>query len=306
MIETPKDRHLPSLYQSANQSSLSAQRTYLCFQICHLSSLILGSVTAMTIPLVPATYLTWLYGGMAIIFTVGVILTLISHSLRNDKIWFDCRAIAESTKTAAWRFMMKAAPFEDNGMANQQFTSKLREIREARSSNPKHLAGNLNASAQAISDFMNNVRAKDLDDRKTFYIESRLRDQKAWYSKKANCNSRNESCWFWTTTMFQILAVVLAIVQATSGGFPVNVLPFLVTCAASAVAWSQMRRHGELAQTYSLAAQELGEQEAIAINLTEEADFLSFVEQVEETISREHIMWCARRNTVISPTNKGV
>ena len=66
-----------------------------------------------------------------------------------------------------------------------------------------------------------------------------------------------------------------------------------------------MKRYGELAQTYSLAAQELGDQETIASDTTEEADFLALVEQVEETISREHTMWCARRDVIIRPTDKG-
>ena len=105
--------------------------------------------------------------------------------------------------------------------------------------------------------------------------------------------------------VLQILAVVFAIIWAASSSLPVNMVPLLMTCAASAIAWSQIKRYGELAQTYSLASQELGDQEAIASDITEEADFLALVEQVEETISREHTMWCARRDVVISPTNKG-
>ena len=57
-----------------------------------------------------------------------------------------------------------------------------------------------------------------------------------------------------------------------------------------------MKRHNELAQTYGLAAQELEELESITVSLTEEGKFLQIVEQVEEAISREHTMWCARRD----------
>ena len=59
-----------------------------------------------------------------------------------------------------------------------------------------------------------------------------------------------------------------------------------------------MKRYSELAQSYFLAAQELGDQEAIASNIMKEDDFLALVEQVEETISREHTMWCARRDVI--------
>ena len=297
-----EDWHFPSLYQSAGQASLSAQQLYLLFQRCHLGLLIFGSCVAVIIPIVPAT---WLYSVLAVTLVVAVIITQVSRSRRDDKIWFDCRAISESTKTASWRFMMKVTPFEDDDTAKDQLISIIREIREARPSSPKNLARSLEASDQIISVLMNAVRAKNLDERKTFYIELRLRDQKAWYSKKASYNSRNESCWSFVTIVLQTLAAVLAIVQAASSGFSVNVVPILMTCAASAIAWSQMKRYGELAQTYSLAAQELIEQEAIVSNITEEADFLALVEQVEETISREHTMWCARRDITIKPTSMG-
>ena len=62
-----------------------------------------------------------------------------------------------------------------------------------------------------------------------------------------------------------------------------------------------MKRHSELAQTYALAAQDLGELEAIAMDIAEEEEFLALVEQVEDTISREHTMWCARRDIVLKP-----
>ena len=319
MAETPKsqqeptaagvgpieDQHFPNLFQSADQASLSAQRLYLRLQKSHLGFLIVGSLVAAFAAMNPAVAVTWFYTALAILLVIGVILTWVTHSRRDDKVWFDCRAIAESAKTATWRYMMKAAAFEDDGTAKNQFVSKLREIREARPSSPRDLAKSLDANAQSISDFMNDVRTKSLEERKVFYLESRLRDQKGWYSKKANSNSSNESRWFWLTTGLQILAAILAIVEAASGGFQIAVVPILMTCAAAAVAWSQMKRNSELAQTYSLAAQELGEQEAIALDITEEPQFLALVEQIEGTISREHTMWCARRDTVIGPSNKG-
>ena len=318
MAETPKsqqeplaggfgpieDRHLPNLFQSADQSSRLAQRLYLRLQKSHLGFLIVGSLAAAFAAIIPAVAVTWFHTALAIILVVGVILTWVTHSRRDDKVWFDCRAIAESAKTAAWRYMMKAAPYEVDGTAKNQFVSKLREIREARPSSSKNLAMSLDANAQSISAFMNDVRIKSFEGRKAFYLESRLRDQKGWYSTKANFNSSNESHWFWLTTGLQLLAAVLAIVEAASGGVQIAVVPVLMTCAAAAVAWSQMKRHSELAQTYSLAAQELGEQEAIALDITEEPLFVALVEQVEETISREHTMWCARRDTAIVTSHK--
>ena len=300
-----EDLHFPSLYQSADQASLLAQRRYLRFYLLHLICLLLGSVGAALATIIPAVAATWTYIVLAIVLVIGVVLTWVSRVRRDDKVWFDCRAIAESTKTATWRFMMKAEPFKDDSRVMQAFIEKLRLIRKARPSCPKDLVESLDANAQSISDFMKGMRLNSLNERRNLYLESRLRDQKTWYLKKAKFNSRKESCWLWAVVTLQILAVAFAIVRVASSGFPVNVVPFMMTCAVSAIAWSQMKRYGELVQTYSLAAQELGEQESIASDIEEETGFLKLVEQVEETISREHTMWCARRDVVISPTDQG-
>ena len=298
-----EDRHFPALYQSADQASLSAQRRYLCLQKCHIGCLILGSVSAALATIVPVSTVKWPYIVLAIILVIGVVLTLVSHIRRDDKVWFDCRAIAESTKTATWRFMMKAAPFKEDNTAEQSFIERLKEIRKARPSSPKDLAHSLDPDAQALSKFMSDMRRKSVDERRDMYLESRLRDQKIWYSNKATFNSRKENCWFWTVVVLQVFAIVLAIIWAASSSLPVNVVPLLMTGAASAIAWSQMKRYSELTQSYSLAAQELGEQETIASNITKEDDLLALMEQVEETISREHTMWCARRDVLAGPTD---
>ena len=295
MTTSIEDQNFPGLYQSADQASISAQRRYLCLQKCHIGCLILGSIGAALVTIVPDEAVKWTYIVLAIVLVTGVILTWVSRVRRDNKVWFDCRAIAESTKTATWRFMMKAAPFKDDNIARESFIDQLQRIRKERHFSSHDLAQSLNANAQSISDFMDNVRQKPLNERQSLYLVSRLRDQKTWYYNKATCNSKEESCWFWVILTLQMFAIAFAIIQACSGGLPVNVVPLLMTCAASAIAWSQMKRYGELAQTYSLAAQELEDQEAIVSDITKEADFLALVEQVEETISREHTMWCVRR-----------
>ncbi len=295
---TIQDEHFPALYQNANQASLSAQQRYLCCQKFHIACLILGSFGAALATIVPDVSDRWIYIVLAIILVIGVILNLVSRVRRYDRVWFDCRAIAESTKTATWRYIMKATPFMDDSNANQSFVKQLQRIRDARPSSSKDLAQSLNANAQVVPSFMNKIREKSLDERRDLYLKARLRDQKNWYSENSRFNAGKEDCWFVTVTILQVLAVVLAIIWAASKSLPVNIVPVLMTCAASAIAWSKMKRYGELAQSYSLAAQELGDQEAIFSNVTTENDLLTLVEQVEETISREHTMWCARREVV--------
>ena len=216
---------------------------------------------------------------------------------RDDKVWFECRAVAESVKTATWRFMMKITPFEgDDSVAVRLFVETLKQIRESRpASVQKHLAKNLNSGTQPINGLMINTRHMDAGQRRNLYLKSRLNDQVAWYLRKARRNLNRESFWFWTIGVIQIFAITFAVVQVAFDGLPVNMIPLLMTCAASAVAWGQIKRYGELAQTYSLAAQELKEQETLATYAMKEEDFLELVESIEETISREHTLWRVRR-----------
>ena len=143
-----KDRNFPSLYQSADQASLSAQRRYLCLRKCHIGCLILGSAAAFA-TIFPVVAVKWTYIVLTIVLVIGVVLTWVSRVRRDDKVWFDCRAIAESTKTATWRFMMKAAPFKDDSTAKQSFIDQLRRIREERPFSPHDLAQSLDAKAQS-------------------------------------------------------------------------------------------------------------------------------------------------------------
>ena len=202
-----EERHFPSLYQSADQASLSAQRHYFRLQTGHVACLILGSAGAVLATILPVASVTWAYIVLAIVLAISIVFAWVSRERQYDRVWFDCRAIAESTKTATWRFMMKAAPFKDDSTARQSFIDQLRRIRKARPSSPKDLAQSLDENARLISCSMDSVRQKPLNERQKIYLKSRLLDQKIWYLNKAKFNSRKESFLFGAVLTLQILAV---------------------------------------------------------------------------------------------------
>jgi hypothetical protein len=304
-VLTMSNQDYPGLLQGADVAAASAQKTYFLLQRIYLGSLIVGGMIGILTSLLTGGGLAWTYTSMAIVLAVGLLVLWIGRSRQDDNAWFDCRAVAESVKTATWRFMMIAPPFQNHEAIDRRFVSELQEIRNARPECQNHLAGVAAASNPAITDFMRNARGSAFDNRKVFYIEQRLRDQKSWYSRKAELNARRGARWFWGTAGLQGIAVVVAIIQASTGGLGYNMVPVLTTCAAVVAAWNQMKRHDELKKTYALASQELSELEAIASNLASESDFPQFVEQVEEAISREHTMWCARRDVKLRLTGSG-
>jgi len=294
------DDSYPGLYRYADLASLAAQRTHVRFHKAHLGSLVLTSATGAITALNVAWLNTWLYTAMALVLTFGLVILWIMRASQDDKVWFDGRAVAESVKTATWRFMMKAPPFHEDGKAEEQFVAQLKEIREARPHLGKHIAAKQDADGLSITPFMREKRTGSLQDRRAFYVSDRLTDQKAWYARKAKLNADAGRRWFWIVTGLQMLAVALAVIQAVSGGMKINVVPVITTCAAAFAAWGQMKRHDELAQSYALATQELEELASLANGQTTDADFVQLVEQTENSVSREHTMWCARRDIHLS------
>lgn len=75
-----------------------------------------------------------LTGRTRLVLGVGLFSNFILHCRKCNEKWFNCRSIAESTQTAAWRFMMKASPFEDESTAEKTFSSKIEELRASRQS----------------------------------------------------------------------------------------------------------------------------------------------------------------------------
>lgn len=295
----------PSLYQCADMTSLKAQKTFLRLNKFYLWSLVFAAITGSLTTVGPQAVNRCLCTASATFLIVGLIILWVTRGRQDDKIWFDGRAVAESVKTAAWRFMMRVRPFHEDSNAERLFLDKLKEIREARPNLARDLAAVMSTSGSAITGFMKQKRSAPLDERRDFYVSNRVREQKSWYKKKAQSNAQASTKWFWVITVLQVVVVVLAIVQAASGGFGFNPIPIVTTCVAAIATWNQMKRHDELAQSYTLAAQELEELEALADNQISESDFSQFVEQVENSISREHTMWCARRNIHLSRNDGG-
>lgn len=244
----------------------------------------------------PAQSIVYLRLASVVVLTVGLAIWWVSRYKRFDKAWFDCRAIAESVKTTSWRYMVRYPPFHDDQSSEKEFVARLRKIRKERGMALQYSAEYEDNDAGEVTARMRNIRSLDLTARKKLYLDARLANQRQWYLGKAKENAAASKTWFWTVTFLQITAIVAAVGEAVLSTIPVSVVPLITTLAAVFVAWSQIKRHDELAQTYALAGHELRELETLATSIQTEDDLHALVEDTEETVSREHTLWCARRN----------
>jgi hypothetical protein len=291
---------LPALFRSADGAANTAHRQYSLITttnlILILVSAILGSlfVGGETTARETITVSMTIVG--AIVLSACVILTAVTQMLHLEQVWHDGRAVAESVKTLAWRYMMGCEPYSqrlDMTRAQNLFLSDLSSLLEARTSFASRLGGTP-ATMPQITSRMRDVRSLDLENRKKVYLTARLDDQVNWYANRAERSRKSSGRLFFFMIVSLIAAIIAAILIINWPGSPVNPIGFLVNLALAFLTWLERGRHEELAQSYGIAAQELGLiRERLAVVATDE-QLSEFVSDAEKAVSREHTLWLAR------------
>ena len=281
----------PALYRSANDGSNLAQRQFLSIIRWEYFLLFLVSVIAATRLLtgVSPLLITLILLALAGIFVYKVFK-------KKDQEWYQCRALAESVKTATWRFTMRAHPFGDADnieLPKSEFRNLLRDILKAN----KRIAESLHhADTLQVTNSMMEVRRRPLAERISYYVKNRIDDQRNWYAIKSSQNRKALRLWIAMTVGVYMAAAVS--LNADAIGLSAGTLAFepLIVLATSALGWIQMKRHGELIASYNLTVHEIGIIRIRSDALASEEDFSDFVNEAELAFSREHTQWVARRD----------
>jgi hypothetical protein len=290
------DDHLPALYRAANAASVSAQRAYLRLLRIDLVLLVCGAVLG-SVDVHQASLLLAIRILAVAVLVASLVVTVTIRQGEWEQRWYGGRAAAESVKTLTWRYMTQAEPF-DGAVAKEtegRFSEALRAVLAQREQLGGLRTGTLGAEPQ-ITDSMRAVRTAPLATRIAIYRDQRIIDQRQWYSGKAAASAKAEGYLFSAVIGAQFLAVVAGILLVAKPEYPVNGLSVFATSAAALLAWLQVKRHQELAQSYDVTAQELGFIESQLAHITTESDFRQFVSDAESAISREHTLWVARRD----------
>jgi hypothetical protein len=146
-----------------------------------------------------------------------------------------------------------------------------------------------------ISDKMLELRNLSLADRKKYYIQNRIEDQKKWYANKAEYNLQKYNFWFWIIIISQVASLISIVILIKKPNFNCNFVGLFTTVSASAISWLQLKQHQELKQAYTTATQELNFIVTLSEQATTEESFSKFVLDSENAVSREHTLWLAQR-----------
>jgi hypothetical protein len=284
----------PALFQSTDEAAIYTQRFYIMINLCYLITIILATIFKLFIP-----QSNFFSISSAFLFLAGLFLLIIILTKKSENKWYTCRTIAESVKTATWRFMMRAEPYKDSNNLNKvkaNFQKLLKNILEQNKEIADHIGGKRSANEQ-ITEKILDVRKLPVNERKEFYIKNRIDDQREWYSNKYSYNKKCNMFWFILVITFNIVAVILAIIQINN---PLNkYLPtdVFAVIAVSSLAWIQLKRYQELSSSFALAAHEIGTLKIMAEDVNTENDLSNFVINSENAFSREHTQWIAKRIT---------
>jgi hypothetical protein len=194
---------------------------------------------------------------------------------------------------AAWRYAMKAEPYDGSDQAAR--TLFIDDVRKILSDNKAAESAIASSDGRQITQAMEELRAKTLLERRTEYGRFRIENQLDWYRKKARFNKTRGERWVAVLAATQLLAIVCLLlkIRTPSHFWPTDVL---VAATGAGLAWVQTKRFQELAASYSLTVHDISLLQAKLSDARTDANFSLFVGDAENAFSREHIQWRARRD----------
>lgn len=274
---------LPALFESSDRTSLDGQRLYFRLTTGSLGLLVLAAVMSALDYHVAAIV-------AACAFLIAIIVRIALVALKPDRSWYEGRAAAESSKSLAWRYAVKGAPFSGSERDDALFAQRIRDTLTDLS----QISLAPTTAPSQITESMRQMRSLDLAERRVAYSQGRIADQRDWYSRRARFHQQRGCILFFATLVVEAVGGLAAILRAVSV-VDVDLFGMAAAITAAVVAWEQASQDTTIARAYVVAAQELASIADLIPAQTSEQQWTQFVDEAEEAISREHRLWRASR-----------
>ncbi|MER7752632.1 DUF4231 domain-containing protein [Kitasatospora sp. NPDC097643] len=289
---------LPELFWTADKASLDGQRETLRWYRGLIGMLVIAAVIG-SLPgpdhkgdsdVVPLF-------SVAAFLVAGYFWSRLRRSNPQGR-WYEARAAAESVKTLAWKYTVRARPFDGEADAPDVDRGYLLQVEDVLRAfeDPEIVPP---GTVPEITEEMRRQRAGSLTARRTLYLRTRVESQRTWYRSRAEACETQAVSWGLGIAALIIIGAAAAIAQAT-GALQVHVFGASSAAAAAVIAWTQLKQLRPLAAAYQLAAREL---ENVGNQLSDldlrapdaEARWARLAAEAEDAVSREHTTWRARR-----------
>ena len=286
----PQD--FPALYAAADKTARSGELRYVGLTSADLVLVVAAALFGGLSALGSEHDARWFAAGAAACLVAALLVRFANRSTQPNREWWDGRAVAETVKSATWRYVARVGPFS-GGDADKAFIDQLTDILDESRRQRAELQ-TTDDDAPQITETMQRLRALGANERRAVYLSDRVQDQIRWYSSRAKTHRQRASQWFWVGAAAQLVALAWAIARAAEP-MALNFVAFFSSVAAGGTAIAQVGRHDELARSYSYAAQELNLFKSLLERAKDDVAFAHLVEQTELAISREHTLWVAKR-----------
>jgi hypothetical protein len=290
---TLTSRGLPGLFHAADQASIEGQRRHLRLTAARLSLAVAAAMAgAVTVTLRGGSVNLAAFVSAGC-FVAALALEIVLLHDAPEKLWYDGRAIAESVKTLAWRYVAGGTPFGIQLSRRKADELLLRRFEELLRLLPSE--GLRPELAPPITPQMRLLREAPLGKRQEAYLRERILDQQRWYAARASRHRRSARRWQFALAAVEVAGVAAAIARAF-GAVHWDLAGIAAAMVGAGAAWLAVKQHGANASAYSLALHELALVRGKLEEVTSEREWASAVSDAEEAISREHTTWRASRS----------
>jgi len=145
---------------------------------------------------------------------------------------------------------------------------------------------------------MDEIRGMSLAERSQFYLDRRIKEQRAWYIKKAKFNKSAAKKWVLACAVTYGIAIILLVLRPIFPNWGFWPFEPLIVFASSIIGWTQIKKFNELTAAYTLTAHEIGIIQGRVEEADTEKEFSEFINEAELAFSREHTQWVARQNAL--------
>ncbi len=285
---------MPELFRVADSASQQGQRRSITLARWELLLLTAAAAAGSA----DGPVYAWL---AAVAYLATVCFAVVVSRQNPQGLWYEGRAAAESVKTLAWKFAVRADAYQPppttlpdaEGLYELQLRGILRAFRDSRAF-PQPTSGRAE-----VTETMRGLREQPLAVRREVYLRERVQVQHDWYQSKARYCTAASRLTGLLGIVLPALGLVLAVMRAL-GYFSYDALGTVSAVAASVAAWAQLRQYRPLAAAYQLAADELElvHAQLAQLDLAEpdaEELWARLARDAEDAVSREHTTWQARR-----------
>lgn len=283
----------PGLYQEADAASNRQQRFFLRVIRAEYAALFVASV--LTVEIIPQSWYIITYG---CVLALAALLLGVRTVMKPEQSWYQARALAESVKTATWKFAMRSKPFDFNDELQDRaaFRNFLGDLLQAN----QHIGNQFDGSSahlDQVTSEMISIRSLPRDERLSLYLKQRVDNQRRWYAVKAGRNRR------WAKVSVGLLfaiygaAFVVLLARVSHPSWSYAHPDPIILLATALIGWMQIKKYNELSASYSLTAIEIGILRSRVPEITTNEQLSDFIDDAEEAFSREHTQWLARRSS---------